>query len=61
MLYYYAFNNRRYYHAVGTGTPAAIVETGYMTSAADRTLLVGNPERAAAGLAAGILGFLQIK
>ena len=60
MQYYYAFNNRRYYHAIGTGTPAAIVETGFVTSAADRALLVGSPERAAAGLAAGILGFLGL-
>jgi len=60
MLYYYAFNNRRYYHAIGTGTPAVIIETGFVTSAADRALLVGAPDRAAAGLAAGILGFLGL-
>jgi len=60
MLFYYAFNNRRYYHAIAPGTPAAIAETGFMTSATDRALLIGTPERAAAGLAAGILGFLGV-
>ena len=60
MLYYYAFNNRRYYHAIAPSTPAAIVETGFVTSAADRAVLVGTPDRAAAGLAAGLLGFLGL-
>jgi hypothetical protein len=60
MLFYYAFNNRRYYHAIAPGTPAAIAETGFMTSAADRALLIGTPDRAAAGLANGILGFLGV-
>ncbi|HLI26943.1 MAG TPA: N-acetylmuramoyl-L-alanine amidase [Chloroflexota bacterium] len=60
MRYYYAFNNRRYYHAIAPGTPAAIIETGFITSAEDRAVLVGQPERAAAGLAAGILRFLGL-
>ena len=60
MRYYYAFNNRRYYHAIAPGTPAVIVETGFITNAADRALLIGQPERAAAGLAAGILRFLGL-
>ena len=60
MRFYYAFNNRRYYHAIHPSTPAAIVETGFVTSAADRALLVGEPDRVAGGLAAGILGFLGI-
>jgi N-acetylmuramoyl-L-alanine amidase len=61
MQFYYAFNNRRYYYAVAPSTPAAIIETGFVTSAADRALLVGNPDRAAAGLAAGLLGFLGVE
>jgi sugar/nucleoside kinase (ribokinase family) len=60
MLFYYAFNNRRYAYAIAPSTPAAIVEAGFMTSAADRALLVGASDRAAAGLAAGILGFLGL-
>jgi hypothetical protein len=61
MEYYYAFNNRRYYNAVAPSTPAAIIETGFVTSAADRALLVGTPDRAAAGIAAGLLGFLGLQ
>jgi hypothetical protein len=61
MQFYYAFNNRRYYYAVAPSTPAAIIETGFVTSAADRALLVGAPDRAAAGLAAGLLGFLGLQ
>jgi len=58
MRFYYAFNNRRYYHAIDPSTPAAIVETGFMTSAVDRATLIGQPDKPAAGLAAGILRFL---
>ncbi|HLH22725.1 MAG TPA: N-acetylmuramoyl-L-alanine amidase [Chloroflexota bacterium] len=61
MQFYYAFNNRRYYAAVAPSTPAAIIETGFVTSAADRALLVGDPDRAAAGLAASLRGFLGIE
>jgi N-acetylmuramoyl-L-alanine amidase len=61
MQFYYAFNNRRYYYAVAPSTPAAIIETGFVTSAHDRALLVGDPDRAAAGLAAGLLGFLDVE
>jgi hypothetical protein len=59
MLYYYAFNSRRYCHTVAPGVPQAIVETGFLTSALDRQLLLGNPSLAAAGLAEGILSFLN--
>jgi len=59
MQYYYAFNSRRYCHAVAPGVPQAIVETGFLTSAIDRQVLLGNPSVAAAGIADGILTFLQ--
>jgi N-acetylmuramoyl-L-alanine amidase len=59
MRYYYAFNSRRFCHAVAPGVPQAIVEMGYMTSAADRRLLIGDPERLAGGLAEGIRAFLR--
>jgi N-acetylmuramoyl-L-alanine amidase len=59
MRYYYAFNSRRFCHAVAPGVPQAIVELGYMTSAADRRLLIGEPERLAIGLAEGIRAFLR--
>jgi N-acetylmuramoyl-L-alanine amidase len=60
MRYYYAFNSRRYCHAVATGVPQAIVETGFLTSAIDRSLLLGNPDAAARGIADGILEFLEL-
>ena len=59
MRYYYAFNSRRYCHAVAPGVPQAIVETGFLTSAADRQLLIGNPGAAARGIADGIHAFLS--
>jgi N-acetylmuramoyl-L-alanine amidase len=58
MQYYYAFNSRRYCHAVAPGVPQAIIEMGYMTSAADRRLLIGDPDRSARGIAQGIQAFL---
>ncbi|HEY3058364.1 MAG TPA: N-acetylmuramoyl-L-alanine amidase [Chloroflexota bacterium] len=59
MRYYYAFNSRRYCHAVATGVPQAIVEMGYLTSATDRQWLIGHPDRLARGLADGIAAFLR--
>jgi N-acetylmuramoyl-L-alanine amidase len=59
MRYYYAFNSRRYCHAVAPGVPQAIVETGFLTSAADRALLLGDPDAAARGVAGGVLAFLD--
>ncbi|MBI2862072.1 MAG: N-acetylmuramoyl-L-alanine amidase [Chloroflexi bacterium] len=59
MVYYYAFNSRRYCHAIAPGVPAAIIETGFLTSPIDRVLLLSQPDRAAAGIANGVLRFLQ--
>ena len=59
MRYYYAFNSRRYCHAVAPGVPQAIVETGFLTNATDRGILLGNPDVAARGLADGILRYLR--
>jgi hypothetical protein len=58
MTAYYAFNWPRYEHAIHPHTPAAILETGFLTSPIDRAIIVDNPDRAAAGLAEGILDFL---
>ena len=55
---YYAFSWNRYAHAVSVDTPAAILETGYLTSASDRKVIVDDPERAALGITAGIIAFL---
>jgi hypothetical protein len=55
---YYAFSWTRYTHAISPSTPAAIIETGFLTSAADRRLLTEDPELAARGISQGILLFL---
>lgn len=55
---YYAFNWRRYEHAIHPTTPAVIIETGYVTSATDREVIVTAPERAARGIAEGVQAFL---
>jgi hypothetical protein len=40
---YYAFSPQRFRHAVDTSTPAIIIETGFVTVAADREILFGAP------------------
>lgn len=56
---YYAFNYRRHTHAIARTTPAIIVEMGFMTSAADRGVLFGQPDRVARGIAEGVLAYLR--
>lgn len=56
---YYAFNYRRHTHAIARTTPAIIVETGFLTNAADRSVIVNRPELAARGIAEGILQYLK--
>jgi hypothetical protein len=58
---YYAFNWRRYDHAVHPMTPAVIVETGFVTSPKDRAVILSDPERAAKGIADGIIAFLRTR
>jgi N-acetylmuramoyl-L-alanine amidase len=60
MTAYYAFNSRRYCHAIAPGTPSAILEAGYLTSAVDRQILLGDPDAAARGIATGLLRYLDI-
>jgi hypothetical protein len=55
---YYAFSWYRYGAAIAPWTPAAIIETGYLTSADDRAVIVDDPARAARGIALGILSYL---
>jgi hypothetical protein len=58
MRNYYAFNARRYQHAVAPGVPQAILETGFMSHGADRDFLFNRPEVAAQGIAEAVLRFL---
>lgn len=60
MTAYYAFNSRRYCHAVSPGTPSVILEAGYLTSAVDRQILLNDPHAAARGIATGLLRYLDI-
>ena len=55
---YYAFNTWRYRHSVHPGTPALLVEMGYLSSEVDMAFL-NHPDQPAAALSAGILAFLQ--
>ncbi|KKS96348.1 MAG: cell wall hydrolase/autolysin [Candidatus Gottesmanbacteria bacterium GW2011_GWA2_43_14] len=59
MTGYYVFAWWRYDHAVHPKTPSVILETGFLSSPADRKIIVGNPGLPAAGLAAGMVEFLQ--
>lgn len=59
MTSYYAFNSRRYRHALHPMTVGAIIETGFLTSARDRRIIIGEPERAARGIADAVITFLE--
>lgn len=54
---YYAFNFRRYEHALHPMTIAVILETGFLTSARDREVIVNDPERAARGIVRAVTAF----
>jgi hypothetical protein len=58
MRNYYAFNARRYRHAVAPGVPQAILESGFMSNSTDRDFLFNRPEVAAQGIADAMLRFL---
>lgn len=59
MTGYYAFAWWRYDHAIHPMTPSVILETGFLTSPSDRTVIVNNPEISANGLAMGIVDFMS--
>lgn len=59
MTGYYAFSWWRNEHAIHPMTPAAILETGFLTNYADRVIIVDNPDVSAQGLANGILKYLK--
>ena len=55
---YYGFSWYRFEHAVAPTTPAIIIETGFLTSASDRAVIVDDPERTARGISQGIIAYL---
>jgi N-acetylmuramoyl-L-alanine amidase len=57
MQNYYAFNFERYVHALHPMTIAVILETGFLTSAGDRRIIVDDPDRAARGIVAAVVAF----
>jgi len=57
MSNYYAFNYRRYQHALHPLTIGVILETGFLTSASDRRVIVDDPVRAARGIVAAVTAF----
>jgi N-acetylmuramoyl-L-alanine amidase len=59
MQNYYAFNYRRYDHALHPMTVAAILETGFLTNPGDRQIIVNDPDRAARGIADAVKLFLK--
>ena len=59
MRNYYAFNFRRYEHALHPMTIAVILETGFLTSARDRQVIVNDPDRAARGIVAAVAAFSE--
>ena len=58
---YYAFNSYRYRHAITPDTPAAILELGYLSNRVDREYLLEYAATAAAGMAAGVLAYLDAR
>jgi hypothetical protein len=58
MTGYYAFNYRRYDHALHPMTVGVILETGFLTSPSDRRIIVDAQDRAARGIAAAVSEFL---
>lgn len=56
---YYAFNYRRYEHALHPMTVGVILETGFLTSPADREVIVQRPERAARGIVRAVTQFVS--
>jgi len=57
MRNYYAFNFRRYEHALHPMTIGVIIETGFITSARDRRVILNEPKKAARGIVNAIVEF----
>jgi N-acetylmuramoyl-L-alanine amidase len=59
MQNYYAFNFRRYEHALDPMTIGVILETGFLTSSKDRSVIMDDPERAARGIVEAVKAFKE--
>jgi N-acetylmuramoyl-L-alanine amidase len=56
---YYAFNYDAYEHALHPSTVAVILETGFLTSARDRSVIVEGQDRAAMGIAEAVNRYFE--
>jgi N-acetylmuramoyl-L-alanine amidase len=56
---YYAFSWWRYDHAIHPMTTAVILETGFLTSAHDRQIIVSNPEISSQAIADSVVQYLK--
>lgn len=56
---YYAFNSRRYQHALHPMTVGVILETGFLTSPRDRRIIVDGQDRAARGIASAVVSYID--
>ena len=61
MRNYYAFNYRRYRHALHPQTVGVIIETGFLTSPRDRRVILNDPDRAARGIVAAVAAFPETR
>ncbi len=59
MQNYYAFNFRRYEHALHPMTIGVIIETGFLTNPRDRGIILSHPERAARGIVEAVVAFQE--
>ncbi|MFC1662094.1 N-acetylmuramoyl-L-alanine amidase [Gemmatimonadota bacterium] len=57
MQNYYAFNFRRYEHALHPMTIGVILETGFLTSPRDRSVIIDHPERVARGIVEAVKAY----
>jgi hypothetical protein len=56
---YYAYSSWHPNYRISNLTPGAIVEMGFVTSAADRAVMYGQTDKVASGITTGILSFLN--
>jgi N-acetylmuramoyl-L-alanine amidase len=59
MLEYYAWRWEKYKSALSPFTPAVVIETGFITSAADRAVLLLKPDKVVDGIVNGVERFLN--
>jgi N-acetylmuramoyl-L-alanine amidase len=59
MLQYYAWRWERFQTTVSPYTPAVIIETGFISNAADRAVLLLKPDKVVDGIVNGVERFLQ--